>query len=126
MMHLLTVIEMPVFVLFILIHVFPTSVRRIPPAALGILKKQRDINLESKGYCIIGHLTFNFELLFIFIHVIDKISPIEEKYLKIYFLTIFTVSLAGAERVDASEPVELDKESASLTGSRNVSLIHLR
>lgn len=37
-----------------------------------------------------------------------------------------TVSLAGAERVDASEPVELDRESPSLKGSRNVSLIHLR
>lgn len=41
-------------------------------------------------------------------------------------LRIFTVSLAGAERVDASEPVELDRESPSFTGSRNVSLIHLR
>lgn len=41
-------------------------------------------------------------------------------------LRIFTVSLAGAERVDASEPVELDKESPSFTGSWNVSLIHLR
>lgn len=42
------------------------------------------------------------------------------------FLRLLTVSLAGAERVDASEPVELDRESPSLTGSRNVSLIHLR
>lgn len=43
-----------------------------------------------------------------------------------FYLRILTVSLAGAERVDASEPVELDKESPSLTGSWNVSLIHLR
>lgn len=39
---------------------------------------------------------------------------------------LYTVSLAGAERVDASEPVELDRESPSLTGKGNVSLIHLR
>lgn len=43
-----------------------------------------------------------------------------------FFKHLYTVSLAGAERVDASEPVELDRESPSLTGKRNVSLIHLR
>lgn len=36
------------------------------------------------------------------------------------------MSLAGAESVDASEPVELDNESSSAGETGNVSLIQLR
>lgn len=41
-------------------------------------------------------------------------------------LEFCTVSLAGADSVEASDAVELDNESTSLKGSGNVSLIHLR
>lgn len=42
------------------------------------------------------------------------------------YLYIHTVSLAGADRVEASDPVELDNASNSLIDGGNVSLIHLR
>lgn len=41
------------------------------------------------------------------------------------FLLFITDSLAGAESVDASEPVELESESVS-GGAGNVSFIHFR